>query len=168
MSNEENVFLPKSPWPSSDSFFFSFGNFQMHYVTTAFFQNSPSGTDLSRDWMASLKSKVSCQHILMAFFWREDWWCKWPEDAGIMHVFRVLRKFPCFHCGVVGRFCVDFDIKKMWGQHPASPFPIWVILGKWLNLSEPLFLHLWKGDNSSFTDCAVKIKFDHIPVIGIR
>lgn len=40
----------------------------MHYVTTAFFQNSPSGIDLSKDILASLKSKLSCQHILMAFF----------------------------------------------------------------------------------------------------
>lgn len=55
MSYEENVFSPKVPGPPLTTSFSVLEIFRCHSVTTAFFQNSPPGIDLSKDILAPLK-----------------------------------------------------------------------------------------------------------------
>lgn len=49
------MFSPKVPGPPLTTSFSVLEIFRCHSVTTAFFQNSPPGTDLSEDTLAPLK-----------------------------------------------------------------------------------------------------------------
>lgn len=117
--------------------------FRCHYVTTAFFQNSPPGIDLSKDTLAPLKSKPSCQHILMAFFGGKTGDISGPGRC---------RDHACVCSESFGNLLLFIVVpwRQYWIQHhrdiSSEPeFPFMVILGKLLDLLETLFLHLSKG-----------------------
>lgn len=55
-----------------------------------FFQNVPPEIDLCKDKLAPLKSKLSCQQILMARSGGKIGDISGPKDTGIRHVYVLI------------------------------------------------------------------------------
>lgn len=150
-------FHQKAPRPPLTTSFSLLEIFRCHYITTVFFQNSPPGIDLSKDTLAPLNSKLSCQHILMTFFLRECWWHKWPwkTQGSCMCIFWDLGKVTSFHCGVVGRILVLTSERckfKTWLYHFLSGW-------SWESYSiSQIFVSSSIKKETTFTDVAMKIK----------
>lgn len=132
--------------------------FRCHYVTAAFFQNSPPGIDLSKDTLAPLKSKPSCQHILMAFFGGKTGDISGPGRC---------RDHACVCSESFGNLLLFIVVPwgQYWIQHhrdissePESAVSFHGDLGKvaWS------FRNFVSSSVKRRTDCAMKIKLRHI------